>query len=114
MSSAHRRQITSETCTLAGMLSSFFGSLLAIVSNTPRAHGAAQFTSLNGTSAGGPTHVGCEQSKLLTRKPPAGGAEGFRRTYEAARKYKRKQFASEGKFTEPFQGEARRRGMVIQ
>ena len=42
MSSAHRRQITSETCTLAGMLSSFFGSVLAIVSNTPRAHGAAQ------------------------------------------------------------------------
>ena len=41
MSSAHRRQITSETCTLAGMLSSFFGSVLAIVSNTPRAHGAA-------------------------------------------------------------------------
>ena len=37
MSSAHRRQITSETCTLAGMLSSFFGSVLAIVSNTPRA-----------------------------------------------------------------------------
>ena len=42
MSSAHRRQITSETCTLAGMLSSFFGSVLAIVSNKPRAHGAAQ------------------------------------------------------------------------
>ena len=41
MSSARRRQITSETCTLAGMLSSFFGSVLAIVSNTPRAHGAA-------------------------------------------------------------------------
>ena len=48
MSSAHRRQIISETCTLAGMLSSFFGSVLAIVSNTPRA-GAAHFTSLNGT-----------------------------------------------------------------
>ena len=63
MSSAHRRQITSETCTLAGMLSSFFGSVLAIVSNTPRA-GAAHFTSLNGTSAGGPTHVGLDASKV--------------------------------------------------
>ena len=51
MSSAQRRQITSETCTLAGMLSSFFGSVLAIVSNTLRAHGAAQFTSRTGTSS---------------------------------------------------------------
>ena len=75
MSSAQRRQITSETCTLAGMLSSFFGSLLAIVENTPRAHGAAQHSPKRDLGRRARARW-MRAKKLGNRKPPAGGAEG--------------------------------------